>query len=117
MTIKRYAVASFLKNHKRLISENNFHLVARPKNLQGLATLGLTIKQCPGVINSLTIQNYSSGPLPNEDYPGWVMVFGKEIGQQDIYLKLSNTDKSGIKSQAVCISIHKAEHPLNFPFR
>jgi hypothetical protein len=41
-------------------------------------------------------------------------IFGKEVKQNEVYIKLSMGILNG---KAVCLSFHVAEHPLIYPFK
>ncbi len=113
--MKRFMVKSFLEEFCSHLEKANFLFVKRKKNLQTLVTLGYNYKNLKDLLTTLTIENYHSGPEENDDYDGHIMVFGKRINGNDVYIKLANTDETGITEIAVCISFHIAEFPLSYP--
>ena len=112
-------VRSFLEDFGKLLDDENFLLVRRKdrKNARTLTALGYTQKTVQQELKTLTFENFYKGPEANEAYPGHIMVFGKQIGGREVYIKLALTDQSGKRPLAVCISFHFAEHPLTYPFR
>jgi len=77
MTFQGFFISSFLKEFKEHVVIGNFLLVRRGKNLQTLIDLGLNYKNCKDFLLALTIEDFSSGPEPNEEYPGIIMVLAK----------------------------------------
>ena len=107
-------VKSFLQQLKQLIKVWGIIFSDRPKNsIQHLADLSITAKMREEIILTLEIEDYSVGPVEETQRGGTEMwVFGKEIKGQQIYIKLTI---SKITDQAICISFHKAESPMDFP--
>ncbi len=108
-------VAIFLKEFKEIATQGRgLDIVDRKENLHSLSKLGLTKKNCKNEILSLSVSNYSSGPKPDKDKPGYVWEFGKKIKGKEIYIKLKIADVDTAKI-AKCISFHEAEHPIDYP--
>lgn len=116
MDAQKEEVASFLKEAKSLISDGKILLVRRSVNLQDIADIGLTFDGCTKELLSLTIEDYSSGPEPDRDYPGEIWIFGKLILGYEVYIKLK-IDRAEQFKQATCISFHIAEYPLKYPYK
>ena len=58
---------------------------------------------------------FREGPLEETQQGGNEMwIFGKVIKGQQVYIKLTISKMTG---GAVCISFHKAEHPMEFPLK
>jgi len=113
---QKTAVKSFLQELKQVIRTWDIFFINRPKNsVQDMADIGITANSRKEIIAQLEIEDYSEGPLPETQYNGAEMwVFGKTIKKQEVYIKLTisrNTNK------AICISFHKAEHSMDFPFK
>lgn len=109
-------VEKFLKEFKV-----KMHLIGisfrddRSKNAQTLHDLGITPAQRIDVLKSLKIENYSEGPLDEKLHGILSMwVFGKEVKQQEIYIKISMGQEN---SEVICISFHFPEHSINYPFK
>ncbi len=93
----------------------SFSFIETPKNMRDLTELGLTTTHALNTILQLTDINYSSGPEDDRDYPGKkVWKFGDDINSEEIYIKLSNDLSHNI---AKCISFHKSEHRLIYPYK
>ncbi|WP_367770928.1 hypothetical protein AB3G33_14710 [Flavobacterium sp. WC2421] len=107
---------SFLQKLKQIIKVWCIIFSNRPKNsIQNLADLSITAKMREEIIFNLEIDDYSEGPLEETQQGGAEMwVFGKTIKGQQIYIKLTI---SKITDQAICISFHKAEFPMEFPLK
>ena len=100
----------------------SFHLIWREdrKNRDFISSRGLTIKEAIRtihlpVIRKLTYKNYCSGPEKDRKLKNChVWVFGVEIDNKEIYIKLSDNFK---RKLANGISFHEAEHPLKYPHK
>lgn len=87
----------------------------RGKNLQTLLDLEITPTYRKEIISLLKVEDYSQGPLDEKMHgilPMWV--FGKKIKQKEVYIKISMGTEN---NNAICISFHIAEHPMNYPFK
>lgn len=109
-------VKSFLQELKQIITIWPIFYINRRKNsIQCLADLGITANSREQIIAQLQIEDYSQGPEPETEFNGKdLWVFGKVIKAQEVYIKLTITKDIG---NAICISFHKAEHPMDFPFK
>ena len=110
-------ILNFLKDVKDLIYRGNLYVKPHHKNRQTLIDLGLNYRQREDILLSLALSNYSSGPTPDEYKTGHYWVFGKHIEKTEIYIKLKIVTYNYDNEQAVCLSFHTAEYPLNYPFR
>jgi hypothetical protein len=111
----RSAVAAFLVDLKSVLkSGGDFFLIPRRENLQSLADLGLTFKNCRDILLDLSVDNYHDGPLEDRDRPGMVWIFGKDIGGCEIYIKLKLIGAESAE-KVVCISFHRANFTMRFP--
>lgn len=109
-------VKSFLQELKQNLKIWQILFINRKKNsIQDLADLEITAKSREVIISKLEVIDYSEGPLPETQFNGKELwVFGKEIKGQEIYIKLTISKDT---SNVICISFHKAEHSMNFPFK
>ena len=109
-------VERFLSNlfGKLTISEIRF-LDNRDKNLATLAELELPRNKRTEIIKTLTVQDYSEGPIKDAlNLFGDMWVFGKDVKNQEIYIKIS----LGIPNKdVICISFHKSEFPMTYPYK
>jgi hypothetical protein len=112
---KRGLVVKFLKEFKKIATEGRgIDFISRRKNLDSLAKLGLTKKNCKEEILGLSVAEYCGGPEPNKDRPGEIWEFGKVIANKEVYIKLKIA-QVGKEKIAKCLSFHVAEYPLRFP--
>ena len=109
-------VKSFLQELKQTIKIWDIYFIDRPKNsVHYLAELGITANMRKDIILQLELEDYSQGPNPETQYGGTELwIFGKTINTEEIYIKLTISKKT---SNAICISFHKAEHSMEFPFK
>lgn len=87
----------------------------RGKNQQTLHDLEISPTKRKEIIANLKLEDYSEGPLEEKMrgiLPMWV--FGKEVKQKEIYVKISMGAKN---NSAVCISFHIAERPMRHPYK
>lgn len=108
--------ALFLKEFKQLVQEGGLYVVNRLDQQKSLAELGLTKEACTIDILGLSVTDYCKGPQPDKDRPGDIWVFGKEIAEREVYIKLKIV-QIGSHKIAKCISFHTAEQPLYYPFK
>lgn len=115
MTTKQ-EVESFLNDFKTKMSI--FHILFmdyRGKNAQALLDLEISSIKRIEILNKLTVDDYSQGPLDENMYglpPMWV--FGKEVKGIKVYIKIS---MGKANSNTICISFHPAEHPMKYPYK
>ncbi len=87
----------------------------RGKNAQDLLDLELPPNVRTETIKTLTINDYSEGPIDEILYGGSQMwVFGKTIKSKEVYIKITLGKQN---NRTICISFHIAEHPMIYPFR
>jgi len=108
-------VRQFLEEFKALMYEKGLLVQDRQINKQHLLELGLTAKQREEIVLSLSVLDYSSGPIKDEYKPGDYWVFGKHIDSTEVYIKLKIAGHPGTE-HAVCFSFHKSEYPLSYPY-
>ena len=90
--------------------------MSRINHQKSLANSGFTKEACKIEILGLSVPDYCKGPEPDKDRPGNIWVFGKEIAEREIYIKLKIARIESYKI-AKCISFHPAEQPLYYPFK
>lgn len=114
-------IVQFLTEFKAL-AQQRLYVVNRIENTQALMDLGLTFNDRLNVILSLSVDDYSAGPVPDHDRAGDFWIFGVTINRIEIYIKLKIVayvdcgTKTQVK-QAKCMSFHPAVKPLDYPLR
>ena len=87
----------------------------RAKNTTALLSLEISITKRKEIIENLTVEDYSEGPLDDNLYGMASMwVFGTMINGKEIYIKIS---LGKFSSQVICISFHDAQYAMNYPFK
>jgi hypothetical protein len=115
--LKLAEIRDFLLEFKRIVTTGRgLDIVNRRENIEALAKLGVTKKNLRDEIMTLSVENYCEGPEPDRDRPGDIWVFGKQVGTEEIYIKLKIA-QVGKEKIAKCISFHTANFPLCYPFR
>ena len=113
----RSQVNLFLKDFKDLMGQRRNYVKDHNKTMQTKINLGFTFHQMDEVILSIELEDYESGPNPDELWPGVFWVFGKSIDGNEIYIKLKIVTYGSRDEQAICISFHTSEYPLAYPLR
>ncbi len=87
------------------------------QNKDALNELGIKAKHREEETRNLGVINYVKGPVPDDSgYEGDVWVFGKEVEEQMVYIKLKiYTTKSGVKG-CKGMSFHPPKWELKFPY-
>jgi len=87
----------------------------RGKNFQALLILEISGAERIKIIESISANDYSQGPIPdtlNAGAPLWI--FGKLVKSKMVYIKIS----MGVSNKPVIyISFHEAEYEMRFPFK
>ncbi len=105
-------VNCFLEAFKSEIAKSGLIFVPRKKNTDFLAFQGMFTYQAEEVIKKLTAVNYFEGPMPDDDgSEGEVWKFAIDIQGIETYIKLKLSS-----GEAKCISFHKLERQITFPF-
>jgi hypothetical protein len=112
----REQVERFLTDFKEVAgSEGGWYLARR--NLNPLSDLGLTEALAKMEVMDLSVSDYCEGPI-GDDNPrerGNVYVFGKDMEANEAYIKLKIA-YTGEQKIAKCLSFHRAEKRLRYPF-
>ena len=109
-------IRTFLREFKRIAVDRGIDVIPRRKTLDALSELGLTMRNCHDEILTLSVENYCSGPESDYDRPGEVWIFGEQIGDTSIYIKLKIAQVSSRKISK-CLAFHSAEFPMCYPCR
>lgn len=87
----------------------------RGKNTQALAELEISPTYRETVIKEIVVEDYSEGPIVDTlNKYGEMWVFGKDVKKQEVYIKIALGHPN---SSTICISFHKAERPIKYPFK
>lgn len=118
---RKITIVQFLADFQCL-AQHEMTVIPRAKNTQALLDMGLTFTDRRNAILSLTVEDYSSGPLDDCERAGVVWIFGKWINETEVYVKLKLVeyipmDTATLVKKAVCISFHQASEPLEYPFK
>lgn len=114
---KTEAIRRFLREFKQIATAGRgVDIVDRRKNMESLAQLGLTKRNCIDVLLSLSVEDYCDGPKPDKGRTGEIWEFGRVIEGKEVYIKLKIAQVGEVRL-AKCLSFHLAEHPLCFPCR
>ena len=109
-------VEHFLSDFK--VKLRSFRLAfwdGRGKNSQALLDLEISSIKRKEIIEKLTLENYSQGPIEDQIYgilPMWV--FGKDVKGTEVYIKIS---MGKFNSETICISFHPSEYAMKYPFK
>lgn len=85
----------------------------REKNQEALRLLNLTEMARKEVIKTIEVDDYVETIRDAMSY-GDMWVFGKDMDGTELYIKISLGQPN---SRTICISFHKAEHPINYAFK
>lgn len=116
MTISPEEVQRFLSDFKTKMKI--FGVIFRDdraKNFDTTTALELTISAKMKILESLSLEDYTGGPLEDKlNRIADMWVFGKEVKGREVYIKIS-IGRPGL--QAICISFHFSEHPIKYTFK
>ena len=107
-------VKHFLLTLKFAVANCRWSLVDRDKNLNDIACLGMTLAEVSEVLQSLTVNDYCEGPMADDKgrQKQW-WVFGPVYAGIALYVKVCVNRHGWVE----CLSFHRAEYPMNYPFR
>tara|TARA_R110002074_G_scaffold131627_1_gene274276 strand:- start:793 stop:1152 length:360 start_codon:yes stop_codon:yes gene_type:complete len=113
---QREDVEAFLKSFKEKKQIwGILFLDSRAKNFNTLLALDIRPVDREQVLDTLTVKDYSQGPLDEDWHGGKEMwVFGTKMKDTEIYIKIT---LGALGTQTICISFHTAEHPMQYPFK
>ncbi|MBR6017421.1 MAG: type II toxin-antitoxin system MqsR family toxin [Paludibacteraceae bacterium] len=109
-------IQKFLNDfHQKVEIFDIFFLDDREKNANTIDELGIIRGMRKEVIQSLTVDDYSEGPIKNIlNTWGDLWVFGKDVEGREVYIKISYGKPN---RRAICISFHLAEFPMKYPYK
>ncbi len=110
-------VRDFLLEFKQVAtSGSGVDIIPRAEMRPTLAQLGLTMANLEELLLGISVADYCRGPELDRDRPGSIWIFGREIEDQEVYIKLKVV-RVGDRRIAKCISFHVAKYPLAYPHR
>jgi len=109
-------IQKFLNDfHQKVEVFDIMFLDEREKNMHAISDLNLTRGERKQIIKSLTIDNYSEGPIKNLlNQWGDLWVFGKDVQNQEVYIKICYGQPN---RSTICVSFHVAEFPMQYPYK
>ena len=108
-------VEQFLNQFKIKLKVFDVVYVGRGKNAQALLDMEWVPAARTKILENLETDDYSEGPLEETIHgAGNMWVFGKKISGSEIYIKIAMGQQN---NSVICISFHKAEQPLKYPFK
>lgn len=111
-------VNQYLEHTQQIIKTFDIYWTPRDEVVKGIRDLNLTEGIAKDVILGLAGYDYVEGPIEDHLFKQFkIWVFGKAspiIASDEIYIKLSDRREG---KMPVCLSFHKAERPLNYPFK
>ena len=126
---KKREVAAFLNELKDLIGKEDFDIntdiTLIRKNKSGdnqrystpytLLDLDYDVEDVVERLKELTVEEYSETKIDIDDLnPPLLFVFGKDIGNKLVYVKLKI--KGDQQRHVVCVSFHYAKDKMTFPY-
>ncbi len=106
-------VRGFPLSFKKAVADEKWLLEPRDKNMACLNALDLAVGDVPRIIQTLTISDYSSGPLPDDKgRPDVWWEFGPVYLGRTLYVKIAVS-----KGYARICSLHSAQWPMDYPLR
>ncbi|WMX14728.1 hypothetical protein [Aureispira sp. CCB-E] len=106
-------VEAFLDDFKAKLSVFNIVFYAREKNRETLLELEISPLERENIVKNLSVEDYSEGPLGDNNGGPDLWVFGKLVKGREVYIKVT---MGAFNCSTICISFHFAEHPMNYPF-
>lgn len=108
-------VEQFLNKFQVKLKVFDVVYIGRNKNAQTLLNMEWVPAERTKVLEQLEVENYCEGPLEETMHgTGNMWVFGKIISGNELYIKIAMGQP---RNKVICISFHKAEHPLDYPFK
>ncbi|MES2764501.1 MAG: toxin [Bacteroidota bacterium] len=108
-------VENFLNRFHPKLGIFNIIFRNRDKNIQALLDLEITPDKRLKIIENLKPIDYYGGPEELIDFPGqdcWE--FGVNYKDAEIYIKIS---LGNLNNSTICISFHRAERKMKFPYK
>lgn len=125
----RKDVIAFLRELKTLLEKEDFNvdidLTLIQKNKKGdniyystpytLVNLEYDVEDVVDKLEELKLEEYSETKIDRDDsHPPLLFVFGKNINNRLVYIKLKIKEKH--RKYVVCVSFHYAKEKMTFPY-
>lgn len=125
----RKDVIAFLRELKTLLEKEDFNvdidLTLIQKNKKGdniyystpytLVNLEYDVEDVVDRLKELKLEEYSETKIDRDDsHPPLLFVFGKNINNRLVYIKLKIKEKH--RKHVVCVSFHYAKEKMTFPY-
>jgi len=116
----RQEVAQFLRDFCGAVELGHVVWLPRPEDRQHVIDLGITQNQALELIQGLTPDDYSQGPMPDDfNHNRDVWVFGCDVDGREAYVKLAlqpDNHKRHV-THGLIWAFHPAEFPMSYPLR
>lgn len=118
----RKQIEDFLEELHSILSSKDFNIDKdlwisyRKKNRNTIIALNYNNEDICRTLTELTVSDYYETVYDSDalEDPKLLFVFGKEIQKKQIYIKLKITEEN---RKVICISFHKAEEQMSFPYK
>ena len=128
MQSKKREIVAFLEELKGLLGKDDFNIDSdillikkrKPKDEAHstpytLLDLDYDILDVVERLKELSVAEYSETKIDKDDLnPPLLFVFGKDINNKLVYIKLKIKDDN--KKRVLCVSFHYAKEPMTFPY-
>lgn len=126
--MKKREVVAFLNELHKLLESDDFdintdlNLISKKKREEDqkfstpytLLDLDYDVEDVVNRLKELKVEEYSETKIDTDDvHPPILFVFGKDINDKLIYVKLKIRDQ---QKQVVCVSFHYAKDKMEFPY-
>jgi hypothetical protein len=114
----RSEIEAFLVRVRNVLrNPQRFDLIPRAGTNATIIALGLTREALRQEILALEVEDYHTGPQPDHDRPGDIWIFGRQIEDTEVYIKLKLVKDPVTKVEHLkCLSFHKARFRMRYPF-
>ena len=107
-------VRNFLDSINVKIDIYGMVFVNRQRCQETMRMLGISEKVAKNIIKDLDEKDFSKYFSDDIQWGCDLWAFGKDINGEEIYIKIG----LGLPNrQAICISFHKADFPIHYPFK
>ncbi len=115
MTLREEVEAFLASFHEKVKVFGILFRDDREKNRNALIDLDISRYERNEIIKSIETEDYSEGPIPDElNHGSELWVFGKDVNGIEVYIKIT---MGGFNGRTICISFHRADHPMNYPLK